>query len=354
MTTYTYDMLFDLLEYACDCNTNLRLVLAYLDPDNSNSYDNWILSDEVVVETEINCACSHEIQNNFKIKHKTTGDMVIIGSSCVSKFSKEMHIAVGRRVRRLKDTTGAKYCSDPDCNKKINKSVVIQYPTQEKHYHKSCLDKVFKKCRNCKCYKTYDCDCEKRRIETEKRAREMRIEREKEHEKRVIEHEKIESEKRIKEKIDSEKSNQERIELERIKKESQREREIEEVRDKITNQRIEKESQREREIEREKRIQEKRIQDKITNQMREKLMLENSRIAHVMLEKSRLSQAIRKCIEENCTNELKDPKNPEVRCVSCLYKPKYREKAQTQTIKIFSEVSNEKKYSQSGLVLYSR
>ena len=322
MTTYTYDMLVGLLEYSGDCNTNLRLVLAYLDPDNSDSYDNWLLLGPVAEEFEINCACSHEIQNNFKIIHKTTGDMVIIGSSCVSKFSTEMRIAVGRHVRRLNDNTGAKYCSAPDCNKKINQSVVIQYPTQEKHYHKSCLDKVFKKCRNCKCYKTYDCDCEKRRIETEKRAREMRIEREKEHEKRAIEHEKIESEKRIKEKIDSEKSNQERIELERIKKESQREREIE-------SERIEKESQREREIE-----QEKRIQEKIEKAMREKLMLENARIAHVMLEKSRLSQSVRKCIEENCTNELKDPKNPDVRCVSCLYKPKYREKAQRQKNKL--------------------
>ena len=255
MVNYTYDDLAAILPYTGDLFSNLKMVLAHLDPDGSVDFTNWkLVAVRDLSQTNETypcdkCICSHHIEDKFTAKHRTTGDTIIIGSTCVGRFSGKLKIEVGRERRRRKDTTGAKYCSAPDCNKKINQSVVNQYPTKENHYHKSCLAEVFGKCWGCGRFKNYDCDCEKRMIEIEK----------------------------------------ERIEKERIEKE-----------------RIEK----------------------------EKRLVINHKPLNAPTVKIPIPIPVRKCMEENCTNELKDPKNPDVRCVSCLYKPKYREKAQRQKNKL--------------------
>jgi hypothetical protein len=159
MAIYTYEELRGLIQYTTDCNTNLRLVLAYLDPDNSDSYDNWKLSGHVEKDICNNCACSHDIQNNFMVKHNTSGDILIIGSSCVSKFSDKMRKDVNRHLRRLNDNTDSKYCEFSECNKKITKAVVEQFRGQTNFYHKACLSHVFDKCYECNRHKEYDCKC---------------------------------------------------------------------------------------------------------------------------------------------------------------------------------------------------
>ena len=175
MVNYTYDDLAAILPYTGDLFSNLKMVLGHLDPDGSVDFTNWkLVAVRDLSQTNETypcdkCICSHHIEDKFTAKHRTTGDTIIIGSTCVGRFSGKLKIEVGRERRRRKDTTGAKYCSAPDCNKKINQSVVNQYPTKENHYHKSCLAEVFGKCWGCGRFKTYDCDCEKRMIEKEKR-----------------------------------------------------------------------------------------------------------------------------------------------------------------------------------------
>lgn len=175
MVNFTYDDLAGVLPYTKDNFSNLKMVLAHLDPDGIGDFKNWTL---VAVRdlSQTNepypcnkCVCSHHIEDRFTVKHITTGDVIVIGSTCVGRFTGKLKIAVGRERRRRKDTTGAKYCANPDCNKKIKQSVVEQYSGKEQHYHKSCLEEIFGKCWGCGGYKIYDCDCENIRIEKERR-----------------------------------------------------------------------------------------------------------------------------------------------------------------------------------------
>jgi hypothetical protein len=135
------------------------MVLAYLDPKGSSSYSNWELLTGYDVSPSSKCACAHHIQNLFKIRHIETLDMIVIGSSCVSKFSEESRIDVNRQIRRQKDPEGTVYCAFSECNKKVLQSVVNQFPDEDKIYHKACLEKVFHKCWTCMKYKKYNCDC---------------------------------------------------------------------------------------------------------------------------------------------------------------------------------------------------
>jgi hypothetical protein len=158
MTHYSYVDLKDVIDFeAGRYNENLRKVLAYLDPNGSDSYDNWIDEDSVY-ESNNNCCCSKEIKHTHGIKHKLTGDTLDIGSQCIFKFSGDIKMRSQRRLTKLKHPSKS-YCKS--CIVCLPDSYVDSYKSKGmvEFYHKTCLDNQFKSCVDCSLHIGYDCKC---------------------------------------------------------------------------------------------------------------------------------------------------------------------------------------------------
>jgi hypothetical protein len=148
---FTYDDLVDEIDYTSNYHTNLMKVLAYLDPNKSSSYTNWIMvpdnrpqTDEIQTDR---CVCGHEIHHKFIAHHIITHDQIVVGSDCIGKFSNETRIKANRLVRQARNPNGI-FCHT--CLKKTTNGV----EHKGHHYHKSCL-----KCSTCS--KLTDCVCTK-------------------------------------------------------------------------------------------------------------------------------------------------------------------------------------------------
>jgi hypothetical protein len=155
MTHYTYLDMKDVIDYGSDYNKNLRMVLAYLDPDHTDSYDNWEDMDQAI-STDARCVCKMEIVHVHGVRHTITGNTLDIGSSCIGKFSPQMKKDANRRVYRLHHPDNV-YCAH--CDKTVSKTGVEKYDGMENHYHSKCLKETFQKCPGCKLFDGYDCQC---------------------------------------------------------------------------------------------------------------------------------------------------------------------------------------------------
>jgi hypothetical protein len=100
---------------------NLKMALAFADPDGSDAYDNWDDTSTLrdMKDTTSACCCGNtSIRYVSTIKHKKTQDTMEIGSKCIGKFSPKMKSAAQKRVRRLHGLqAGNKYCRI--CDRKI-------------------------------------------------------------------------------------------------------------------------------------------------------------------------------------------------------------------------------------------
>ena len=165
MTQYLYKTLKDDVNGYSDgdCHNNLKKVLGHLDPTNSISYNNWLDDENFIMydsSGSTRCACSKKINYVHRVKHKTTGDLLYLGSACINKFNDSIQKRANRRVRKLKNP-GAKYCSSESCEtgSKIKDSVIAKYPNKTEYYHQKCLKNEFEWCYECQKYIGYDCKC---------------------------------------------------------------------------------------------------------------------------------------------------------------------------------------------------
>ena len=154
---YTFQGLIDKVLYTNDKHENLKRVLEFLDPDDSRSYDNW--EDEgLAYRAALNCVCSMEIHDIHGVRHKTTGDTLDIGSSCIGKFSPEIKKAAAQRVYRMKHPEN-KYCDYCESDRALPKKYIEKFEGMDKFYHKKCLEAKFATCEHCNLYKEYTCKC---------------------------------------------------------------------------------------------------------------------------------------------------------------------------------------------------
>ena len=151
---FTYNDLVDKIPYTGNFNADLLKVLAYLDPNKSSSYNNWVLvPDTSKSSATIKCVCGHAIVNQFRAYHSVTKDCIVVGSDCIGKFSNDSRLKVNRLVRQLRNPTG-KFC--PMCLKKATNGI----ENDGKHYHSSCL--ILAGVPKCDiCSKFFDCACTK-------------------------------------------------------------------------------------------------------------------------------------------------------------------------------------------------
>ena len=103
---YTYSNLKEFISYVPgDHHGNLMKVLAYLDPDGNPSFKNWTDTNFYQVHGQSQCCCEHDIIYEFRIAHKTTGDTMSIGSSCIKLFSNKMYLHT-EKLKRMADRLG--------------------------------------------------------------------------------------------------------------------------------------------------------------------------------------------------------------------------------------------------------
>lgn len=119
---------------------NLLLVMRHIDPNDSDSFENWKWygmggSD---LTSNGNCVCSHDIRYVFHAEHKETTDIIELGSECINLFDPLFKKITHRAITLHKHPTN-KYC--PKCDKKVQGTVVAQYPNEQEIYHKSCYKK---------------------------------------------------------------------------------------------------------------------------------------------------------------------------------------------------------------------
>ena len=142
-----------------DYYTKLKKVLEHLDPNNSDSYENWDLIIGYLREYEspYKCSCSHMINYELRIKHKTTGDIISIGSKCIEKFFPNYVYYKATLIINKYKNPNKKFCEH--CEKRVNDSIVHEFKFQSEFYHKKCLKIKFDKCPICKKFEKYDCRC---------------------------------------------------------------------------------------------------------------------------------------------------------------------------------------------------
>ena len=82
--------------YSTDLFGNLKRVMAWTDPNNSSSFNNWDIDTDFgevdkgdYVE---GCVCGHHIMYEYKAIHETTGDTMESGSKCIDRLSDEIRI----------------------------------------------------------------------------------------------------------------------------------------------------------------------------------------------------------------------------------------------------------------------
>ena len=137
-------------EYHPDLYFNLKRAIAWVDPNNSESFDNWdiceIFGEHDKTECEEGCVCGHDIRYEFRIKHKMTGDTMEIGSHCINRFSNEMKTKRNHMIQ-LRHNPTTKYC--PTCNIKVSNTIVEKYMDEERVFHQSCYKELTFTCDYC-------------------------------------------------------------------------------------------------------------------------------------------------------------------------------------------------------------
>ena len=144
MTHRTQDSLIASgFEYGVTKFCNLKRALAWVDPNNSESIDNWDVdrsfggSDKGYYGK--GCVCGKDILYEWRIKHKETQDTMEIGSVCIGKFFDADAVKFVANAKTLMEKPNAKFC--PMCHRKVRDSVVEQYPDEDEVYCKSCYKK---------------------------------------------------------------------------------------------------------------------------------------------------------------------------------------------------------------------
>ena len=136
--------------YHPDLFGNLKRAMAWVDPNHSERFDNWDIDETFGRRDKENympgCVCGHDILYEFRIKHKTTGDTMEIGSHCIDRFSDEMKIKRNHIVQ-LQHNPTTKYC--PTCNIKVSPATAEKYVDEEKVYHQSCYKELPFDCEFC-------------------------------------------------------------------------------------------------------------------------------------------------------------------------------------------------------------
>lgn len=126
--------------YGTELFDNLKRALAWVDPNNSQSFDNWDIEIFMIdkKDYEEGCVCGHTIRYEHRIRHKEIGDTMEIGSHCIDRFSDEIkrkRMAMSRHILNLDCT----YCKK--CERKIPQKTIDKFPDEEILYHKSCWKK---------------------------------------------------------------------------------------------------------------------------------------------------------------------------------------------------------------------
>lgn len=158
MATYiTYYDIKDKLQLTKNCQKNMDKVLKKYD---QITYDNWVILSEDKNVTD-KCVCSKEIKNNYHVQNLNTGEVFIIGSVCIEKFSEYQEIK--HQLKNVKKLI--KYRKNPttrckSCYKKVSEAILDKQILQKDKYHIKCLKTAFKKCYKCKRgYRGYNCLC---------------------------------------------------------------------------------------------------------------------------------------------------------------------------------------------------
>lgn len=138
---YTYDDVCKLPNYKDgDYRHNLLLVMRHVDPNKSDSFDNWVMYH--VGSSNLSyigkCVCSHVIKYVFHAIHIKTMDIITLGSDCISQFDLTYDKITNRLITLHKKPDNV-YCLK--CNKKITQKIIDKYPDEEIEYHKSCFKK---------------------------------------------------------------------------------------------------------------------------------------------------------------------------------------------------------------------
>lgn len=125
------------------CKKNLLIVLRTLDPDGSDSFDNWAMYKVGLADLSDvgRCVCSHDIKYQFSAIHIKTGDIIELGSECINSFDPEYKKITQRAIDLFKNPNN-RYC--PMCDKKVPHKVVDKYIGEKVVYHDTC----YKKCEN--------------------------------------------------------------------------------------------------------------------------------------------------------------------------------------------------------------
>ena len=141
MTHWTYERLLQAgFEYLNDFQTNLKKVLAFLDPNDSEEYYNWEMCHHYsrTEKRSMNCVCGQNISMQFYVRHKETRDLLDIGSSCINHFPIEFQMVRDKILKKIKNPN-IKFCKR--CDKVVRRDVVEQY-----NHLKSIQDIFCKKC----------------------------------------------------------------------------------------------------------------------------------------------------------------------------------------------------------------
>lgn len=147
---YNMEDLAEHIAYTLNHHENLKLALAYLDPQGRSSIDHWtdtnFYADHNTFGNQY-CCCNHPIQIEYRAMHKETGDTLTLGSKCIKKFFNKTIIKKFKRAKDLHDNPNSKHCET--CIKKLPDSHVAKFPNGQqgngKHYHIKCFQPIARK-----------------------------------------------------------------------------------------------------------------------------------------------------------------------------------------------------------------
>jgi len=151
-----------LMQYSDDNSMTKKFVAVIIYYSKSLNYNNaiqeWILITKENKNSSKNCICSQNIEYNYFIKNKINNKILIIGSSCITKFCNDDITNMHRISSKKRKYDGDKRMCQNCCNYKIS-STKENYVT----FCKSCYKEGhrtpsesyrklmnFKECTNCK------------------------------------------------------------------------------------------------------------------------------------------------------------------------------------------------------------